>query len=127
MTFPVLEDKVAIVTGAAMGMGEATAKLFAEAKAKVIITDFNEEKGIDVAESIQANDGDAAVNNVALTPDDQPADEFDEEYCDRLISVDLKGVALCQKYGLQQFKKQGNGGPSLTFPLSVDSVHNRTT
>lgn len=45
MTFPVLEGKVAIVTGAAMGMGEATAKLFAEAKAKVVIADFNEEKG----------------------------------------------------------------------------------
>src|SRR5699024_5278044 len=53
---------------------------------------------------------DVAVNNAALTPDDQPADEFDEEYWDRLMSVDLKGVALCQKYELQQLKKQGNGG-----------------
>jgi len=139
MTFPVLEDKVAIVTEAAMGMGEATAKLFTEAKAKVVIADFNEEKGKEVAESIKTNGGDAAfvkvdvsnsegvqnmvnfavdtygqldvaVNNAALTPDDQPADEFDEEYWDRLMSVDLKGVALCQKYELQQLKKQGNGG-----------------
>ena len=45
MTFPVLEGKVAIVTGAAMGMGEATAKLFAEAKAKVVVADLNEDKG----------------------------------------------------------------------------------
>ena len=45
MTFPVLDGKVAIVTGAAMGMGLATAKLFAEAKAKVVVADFNEEKG----------------------------------------------------------------------------------
>lgn len=138
-TFPVLEGKVAIVTGAAMGMGEATAKLFAEAKAKVVIADFNEEKGKQVAEEIKAAGGEAsfvkvdvsnseqvqamvqfavdtygkldvAVNNAALTPDDKPADEFDEAYWDRLMAVDLKGAALCQKYELQQMKKQGNGG-----------------
>lgn len=122
-----------------MGMGEATAKLFAEAKAKVVIADFNEEKGQQVAEEIKASGGEAAfvkvdvsnseqvqamvqfavdtygkldvaVNNAALTPDDKPADSFDEAYWDRLMSVDLKGTALCQKYELQQMKKQGNGG-----------------
>ena len=56
----VLEGKVAIVTGAAMGMGEATAKLFAEAKAKVIIADFNEEKGRQVTDEINAAGGEAA-------------------------------------------------------------------
>ena len=139
MTFPVLEGKVAIVTGAAMGMGEATAKLFAEAKAKVVVADFNEEKGRKVVEEIKAAGGEAAfvnvdvsnseqvqnmvkfavdtfgkldvaVNNAALTPDDKPADSFDEAYWDRLMAVDLKGAALCQKYELQQLKKQGNGG-----------------
>ncbi|KAB2330312.1 SDR family NAD(P)-dependent oxidoreductase [Bacillus mesophilum] len=139
MTFPVLEGKVAIITGAAMGMGEATAKLFAEAKAKVIIADFNEEKGRQVTEEITKAGGEAAfikvdvskseevkamvqfavdtfgkldvaVNNAALTPDDKPADSFDEDYWDRLIAVDLKGAALCQKYELQQMKKQGHGG-----------------
>lgn len=139
MTFPVLEGKVAIITGAAMGMGEATAKLFAEAKAKVVIADFNEEKGSKVKDEIIAAGGqaafvkvdiskseqvkamiqfavdifgklDVAVNNAALTPDDKPADSFDEDYWDRLMSVDLKGTALCQKYELQQLKKQGNGG-----------------
>ncbi|MEH7235406.1 SDR family NAD(P)-dependent oxidoreductase [Bacillus sp. JJ1562] len=139
MTFPVLEGKVAIVTGAAMGMGEATARLFAEAKAKVIIADFNEEKGRATVEDIVANGGEAAfvkvdiskseqvqemvkfavdtygkldvaVNNAALTPDDKPAAEFDEDYWHRLISVDLTGTALCMKYELQQMIKQGNGG-----------------
>ena len=53
---------------------------------------------------------DIAVNNAALTPDDKVVHEFDEDYWDRLMSVDLKGVALCMKYELQQFLKQGEGG-----------------
>ncbi|MCM3179030.1 SDR family NAD(P)-dependent oxidoreductase [Cytobacillus horneckiae] len=139
MTFPVLEGKVAIITGAAMGMGEATAKLFAEAKAKVVVADFNEEKGKAVTEEINAAGGEAAfvkvdisksadvqkmvkfavdtygqldvaVNNAALTPDDKPAAEFDEDYWNRLIAVDLTGTALCMKYELQQMEKQGKGG-----------------
>lgn len=139
MTFPILEGKVAIITGAAMGMGEATAELFADAKAKVVIADFNEEKGTKVTERIQQNGGEAsfikvdisksdqvqkmvqfavdtygrldvAVNNAAITPDDRPTAEFDEDYWHRLISVDLTGTALCMKYELQQLLKQGNGG-----------------
>ena len=139
MTFPILEGKVAIVTGAAMGMGKETAVLFAEAKAKVVIADFNEEKGQAVAEEIKAAGGEAsfvkvdiskskdvqamvkfavdtygkldvAVNNAALTPDDKPAHDFDEDYWNRLIGVDLTGTALCLKYELKQMREQGQGG-----------------
>lgn len=139
MTYPILQDKVAIVTGAAMGMGEATAHLFAEAGAKVVVADFNDEKGMAVVADIRGNDGvatfvhvdiskaaeveamvaaavttygrlDVAVNNAALTPDDKPVHEFDEEYWDRLMSVDLKGTALCLKYELRQLLAQGHGG-----------------
>ena len=39
-----LKDKVAIITGAANGMGAAEAKLFAKEGAKVVATDVNEEK-----------------------------------------------------------------------------------
>ena len=105
MVFPVLQDKVTIVTGAAMGMGEATAKLFAQAGAKVVVADFNEEKGREVVSEIEAAGGDAffvkvdvssseavanmvretvehygrldaAVNNAALIPDKKPVAEF---------------------------------------------------
>ncbi|MBB5235924.1 SDR family NAD(P)-dependent oxidoreductase [Deinococcus budaensis] len=139
MTFPTLQDKVAIITGAAMGMGEATARLFAEAGAKVVVADFNDEKGQAVVESIRQAGGaatfthvdiskaeqvqamvqaavdaygrlDVAVNNAALTPDDRPVHDFDEAYWDRLMSVDLKGTALCLKYELRQMREQGSGG-----------------
>lgn len=135
----VLEGKVAIVTGAAMGMGEATAKLFAASGAKVVIADFNEEKGRAVAAAITQSGGvahfvkvdiskseqvqamvketvdtfgrlDVAVNNAALTPDDKPVADFDEDYWDRLMLVDLKGTALCLKYELRQMLAQGDGG-----------------
>ncbi|MFC8733824.1 SDR family NAD(P)-dependent oxidoreductase [Luteimicrobium sp. NPDC057192] len=135
-TFPVLDEKVVIVTGAAMGMGEATARLFAEAGARVVVADFNEEKGRAVAESIgeaarfvkvdiskadqveamvaQTVEAfgrlDGAVNNAALTPDDKLASEFDEDYWDRLMAVDLKGTALSMKYELRQLLAQGDGG-----------------
>ena len=139
MVFPVLQDKVTIVTGAAMGMGEATARLFAQAGAKVVVADFNEEKGREVTDDIVKNGGDAffvkvdiskgeevekmvaatvekygrldgAVNNAAITPDDKPIHEFDEDYWDRLMAVDLKGTALSMKYELRQLLEQGDGG-----------------
>jgi NAD(P)-dependent dehydrogenase (short-subunit alcohol dehydrogenase family) len=139
MTFPILQDKVAIVTGAAMGMGKATAILFAEAGAKVVVADFNEEKGMETVNEIEAAGGvaffqkvdisnseqvkalvdatvnqfgrlDCAVNNAALTPDDKPVVDFDENYWDRLLNVDLKGTAICMKFELQQMIKQGQGG-----------------
>ncbi len=53
---------------------------------------------------------DVAVNNAALTLDDKFITELDDEYWDRLMSVDLKGVVLSMKYELQQLVKQGDGG-----------------
>lgn len=136
---PIVQGKVAIITGAAQGMGAETAKLFAEAGAKVVVADMNEEKGRQVVAEIERDGGtaffqkvdisksdqvqamveaavaqygrlDAAVNNAALTPDDKPVAEFDEAYWDRLMAIDLKGTALCLKYELKQMIKQGHGG-----------------
>lgn len=139
MTFPVLQDRVAIVTGAALGIGETTARLFAEAGARVVVADIDEEKGRETVANIESAGGaavfqrvdisktdqvqtmvaraveeygrlDIAVNNAALKPDHGPVAEFDEVYFDRLIAVDLKGTALCMKYELRQMLAQGSGG-----------------
>jgi NAD(P)-dependent dehydrogenase (short-subunit alcohol dehydrogenase family) len=139
MTTGMLDGKVAIVTGAAMGMGEATARVFAAAGARVLVSDINAEQGDATAESIRQAGGDAsfcrtdvasagdveamvrtaverygridcAVNNAAVTPDTHPIAELDEQEWDRVLAVDLKGVALCLKYEIAQLLAQGDGG-----------------
>ncbi|WP_336713876.1 SDR family NAD(P)-dependent oxidoreductase [Arthrobacter sp. USHLN218] len=139
MTYPILQDKVALVTGAAMGMGAATAKLFAAAGARVAVADFNDEAGAKTVAEIEADGGtafyvkvdvsrsdqvasmveavasrfgrlDVAVNNAAITPDTNSLTELDEDYWDRLMSINLKGVALSLKYELRQLIAQDEGG-----------------
>jgi NAD(P)-dependent dehydrogenase (short-subunit alcohol dehydrogenase family) len=139
MTYPVLEGKVVIVTGAAAGMGEETARLFAEAGAKVAVADIDTEKGEAVADAISLGGGEAvfvkvdiskaaeveamvanvvatwgrldvAVNNAAVIPPNGPMTEFDEAQWDRLMSVDLKGTALCLKHELRHLQAQASGG-----------------
>src|SRR5690606_18741501 len=134
-----LENKIAIITGSAGGMGIETAKLFAGEGAKVVVADFNEAGGQAVVDEINANGGaaaflkvdisdtvqvramiayavetygrlDCAVNNAALRPDSNTFADLDEEYWDRLQAVDLKGTALCMKYEIRQLLAQGNGG-----------------
>ncbi|KAJ9355479.1 hypothetical protein DTO280E4_6431 [Paecilomyces variotii] len=149
--FPVLEHKIAIVTGAAEGMGKATALLFAASGASVVLADINEQGAQDVAKEIEKAGGqayavkvdisdsenvqnliqqtvakfgrlDCAVNNAALTPDGAPLTDFDEAYFDKLISINLKGTALCNKYEIAQMRKQGTGG-SIVNISSVVAYH----
>jgi glucose 1-dehydrogenase len=131
-------------------MGATTAELFAKEGAKVIIADFNEEKGRAQTEKIRHAGGDAtfckvdvsqeeqvknmveftvktygrldvAINNAALTPDDKPIADFDLNYWNRLLSVDLTGVALCMKYEIRQMLAQGGSG-SIVNVSSVSGV-----
>ncbi|KAH6977505.1 hypothetical protein BKA56DRAFT_674315 [Ilyonectria sp. MPI-CAGE-AT-0026] len=136
--YPVLKDKVALITGGAQGMGRATAEVFLKAGAKVVICDLQADKGDEVAKELSslgeiyftradissAEDVvalikfavdkfgrlDCAVNNAALTPDKTPLTDFDETYWDKLISINLTGTALCVKHQMKQFLAQGGGG-----------------
>jgi len=54
-----LSDKVAIITGAARGMGKEEAKLFAKEGAKVVVADIIENEAIEVAKEIAENGGEA--------------------------------------------------------------------
>jgi glucose 1-dehydrogenase len=150
-----LQGKVAIITGAAMGMGEATAKLFAEMGAKVVAADIDEAGGRRVVAEIEAAGGtaffcranvslggdvealvkatverfgrlDVAVNNAAVTPDTRLLSEMEESQFDKVIAVDLKGVALCLKYELAQMIRQGGGGSIINIG-SVSSFRPQAT
>ncbi|HZT47458.1 MAG TPA: glucose 1-dehydrogenase [Hyphomicrobiaceae bacterium] len=62
-----LQDKVAIVTGAASGMGAATARLFAREGAKVVVADVLDEEGRAVADSIKSNRGEARFQHLDVS------------------------------------------------------------
>ena len=130
--------KVALVTGAASGMGLATARAFAEAGAAVVLADFREDaaeieaqklvaaghKAIavrcDVSDDAQvaamvertvAEFGrlDAAFNNAGVMARIAPTAESTREEWDRVIGVNLRGVWSCMKYELQQMERRRSG------------------
>ena len=132
------EGKVAFVTGAAGGIGFATARAFAESGAAVVITDVNENAAkaaadaltnaghkalglrCDVSDEAQVATAiaetvsvfgrlDAAYNNAGLhAPSVETADALAEDF-DRVIAVNLRGVWACMKHELRQMRKQGYG------------------
>lgn len=130
--------KVAIVTGAAAGMGLATANAFAEAGASVVFADYQEtgvqapadrlvaagHKAIaircDVSDDAQVEAMvartvsefgrlDAAFNNAGVMARIAETAESTREEWDRVIGINLRGVWSCMKYELQQMKQQGSG------------------
>ncbi len=133
-----VKDKVAIVTGSAGGIGEATAKLLAAEGATVAIVDIKDDEGKRVAEEIRAagetsdywhadvsqNDEvkkafseiyekygklNILVNNAGIPGGRKPAYELEVEEWDRVINVNLKGTFLCTKYASPYMIKSGGG------------------
>ncbi len=131
-----MENKVAIVTGGASGLGEATTKLFASEGATVIIADVLEEEGRKIEANIAETGGvalfskldvtderqwqnlvgatvkrfgklDVLVNNAGISGSDP--DLLNTEAWDNLMEINAKGVFLGVKHAIPEMLKVGNG------------------
>jgi NAD(P)-dependent dehydrogenase (short-subunit alcohol dehydrogenase family) len=130
--------KVALVTGAASGMGLTTAQAFAEAGAAVVLADVKEDAVKAAVEELVAagrkalavrcdmsDDAqvaamvdravaefgrlDAAFNNAGVMARLAPTADSTREDWDRVIGVNLRGVWSCMKHELRQMERQGSG------------------
>jgi NAD(P)-dependent dehydrogenase (short-subunit alcohol dehydrogenase family) len=131
-----LDGKVALITGAAGGMGLAASRLFVEEGARVVMTDVAEDSGRAAAEELgeaagfvradvsSAADAESMVrfavetfgglhvlyNNAGVVlPNDVGAVETDEETWDRTMGINLKGVWLGCKFGIPAILDSGGG------------------
>ena len=106
----VLDNKVAIVTGASSGIGEAIAITFAAEGAKVIVSDINEEGGNKVVEKIKSAGGEAFF----IKADTSKADENErlvaetiEHYGSLAIAVNNAGIggpaAIAGEYAIESW------------------------
>jgi NAD(P)-dependent dehydrogenase (short-subunit alcohol dehydrogenase family) len=138
MNLNVFTGKVALVTGAASGIGRATALAFASKGVKVVAADWQIEECYKVVSEIKSQGGHAsaikcnvtiareveemvstvirlygglhlAVNNAGVEGAHAGTVDHTEEMWDRVIGVNLKGVWLCMKYELPQMQKQKGG------------------
>jgi 3-oxoacyl-[acyl-carrier protein] reductase len=144
-----LANKIAIITGGAQGIGEATALKFSKEGAKVAICDVNETACKAVADAIIKAGGealafkvdvtdmasitamvaavkakwgrvDALVNNAGITSDAQ-LKKMTEEQFDRVININLKGTYNCTKAVVDIMLEQGSG--SITNASSIVGVY----
>lgn len=139
MAAEAMSGKVAIVTGAANGIGRATAKRFAHLGASVVVSDVDTKHGESLVTEIRESGRDAmfvhcdvtsegeiadlanqtvdqfgridyAFNNAGWEGRMAPIDKLDSAVFDKVIAINLRGVWLCMKYEIQHMLMLGNGG-----------------
>src|SRR5919109_341207 len=130
--------KVAFVTGAAGGIGRATALAFAREGASVVVADVSEQDNQETARMTEEAGGralaircdvsraedvktaldktietfgrlDAAFNNAGVEQAIKATADITEEEWNRIIGIDLRGMFLCMKYEIPLMLKQGGG------------------
>ncbi len=133
-----IQNQVALVTGAAAGIGRATALAFARQRARVVVSDRDERGGIETVRQIQAAGGEAifqgcdvsnadqvktlvnrvvshygridhAFNNAGVEGVGAPLAESSDENWKRTLGINLSGVYFCMKEELAAMTKQGSG------------------
>jgi len=143
----ILENKVAVVTGAGSGIGLAIALTYAKEGAKVIVSDINEEHGAQAVEQIKSSGGkasfvkadtsdpaqvealvnstvemygrlDIACNNAGIGGESALTGDYSLDSWKKVLSVNLDGVFYGCKYELQQMEKNGGG-----VIVNIASIH----
>lgn len=133
-----LQDKVAIVTGAASGMGKAIAEAYAREGAKVVVSDLNIEGAEEVAANLKANGAEAfaiktnvsveeeveqlfeetkknfgkldiLVNNAGIMDGMEPVGEISNERWEMLFAVNTTAVMKSMRLAVNLFLEQGHG------------------
>jgi NAD(P)-dependent dehydrogenase (short-subunit alcohol dehydrogenase family) len=129
-----LEGKVAVITGAASGIGRETARRFAEEGADVVVADLADEPGRQAAEEVgglyaradvtdpgdvrrmyreaaeRFGGIDVLFNNAGISPpDDDSILQTEMEAWERVQNVNLKSVYLCCKHGIPHLLERGGG------------------
>jgi NAD(P)-dependent dehydrogenase (short-subunit alcohol dehydrogenase family) len=138
MGMGMVDGKIVLVTGAARGIGEASARLFAAEGATVVVADLDADGARAVAASIEAEGAtamglgvdvtdetsvdnliativdtygrlDAAHNNAGISGDMAAFTDLSLDAWQRMISINLTSVFLCMKHELRQMVAQGSG------------------
>ncbi len=131
-----LKNKIALISGAASGMGESAARIFAREGAKVVLADVLEKEGSKVAASIVSMDGEALFMRLDVSDEEQwreavratvkrygrldllvnnagisggVPDRMSTEYFDKLMAVNARGTFLGMKYAIPEMHKAGGG------------------
>lgn len=140
------EGRVALVTGAASGIGKSIALLYAKNGAKVVVSDIDDSGGQEVVDAITNEGGDAifehadvskpddcirlveralarydrldfACNNAGIGGEQNPVAQLSEEGWNRTIAINLSGVFFCMRSEIQAMSK--NGGGSIVNMASI--------
>ena len=133
-----LENKVAIITGAGSGIGKAISLLYANEGAKIIVSDINEKGGNETVSEIKAKGGEAifvkadtskvddnknvvdqavkqfgglhlAVNNAGIGGPLSPTGEYPVDGWDKVIAINLSGVFYGLRYQIPAILEAGGG------------------